>query len=123
MGNHLSCIVNNDAFCRTFQIYVLDFELGKWSLYHEMGPFDFPTACGHEIHILCVVFCFWINHQIILRVSLLKRRNTSVTSRETMHFSYNVKIKRLTKIDNIVVGDIKVWLHTNSLVSLPSTPL
>jgi hypothetical protein len=78
MGNHLSCIVNNDAFYGPFQIYVLDFELGKWSLYHEIGPFDFATACGHEIHILCVVFCFWINHQIIFRASLSKRGNRTL---------------------------------------------
>jgi len=57
----------NGAFYRTFQIYVFDFELGKWSLYYEMGPFDFVTACGHEIHIL---FCFRINHQIIFRATL-----------------------------------------------------
>jgi hypothetical protein len=40
MGNHLSCIIEKKSDCEIFQIYILDFDSRKWSLYHEMGPFD-----------------------------------------------------------------------------------
>jgi len=123
MGNCLSCIVCKDACYKRFEIYILDFDTGKWSLYHEMGPFDYVTACDRELNIFCVVFRLWINYQIIFRVVLgALPREENYKGRKTMHLSYNVKTRQLAKIEGIAVGDIEIWLHTNSLVSLPSTP-
>jgi hypothetical protein len=115
MGNRISCIVYKDL---SYEIYVLDFDSGKWFLYHEMGPFDYAVACGHELDIRSAVFCLWINDQIIFRV--YQRQNQ--TGIKIVYFGYNVKTKQLTKIEGIDVGNFEVWLHTNSLVSLPSTP-
>jgi hypothetical protein len=127
MGNRLSCIASkdfsNDLSNTTYQIYILDFHSEKWSIYHEMGPFDYVAACGHEhsiIHFITdVVFRFWIDDQIIFRVTLNK---SIFTHKKKIHFGYNVKTKQLTKIEDIDVGDFEVWLHTNSLVTLPSSP-
>jgi len=44
MGSHLSCIAAKDLN-KTFEIYILDFVSGKWSLYYEMGHFDY-YECG-----------------------------------------------------------------------------
>jgi hypothetical protein len=123
MGNRLSCIASkgfsNDLSNTTYQIYILDFHSGKWSIYHEMGPFDYVAACVHEHFITDVVFRFWIDDQIIFRVTLNK---SIFTHKKKIHFGYNVKTKQLTKIEDIDVGDFEVWLHTNSLVTLPSSP-
>jgi hypothetical protein len=83
-----------------------------------MGPFDYASACGHELDIRSAVFCLWINDQIIFRV--YQRQNQ--TGIKSVYFGYNVMTKQLTKIEGIDVGNFEVWLHTNSLVSLPSTP-
>jgi hypothetical protein len=117
MGNRISCIVYKDL---SYEIYVLDFDSGKWFLYHEMGPFDYASACGHELDMTRVVFRFWINDQIIFRVTLCPIDNI-FTNIKNIHFGYNVKTKQLTKIEGIDVGNFEVWLHTNSLVSFPST--
>lgn len=62
MGNHLSCIVYKDKINEAYQIYILDFDSGKWSLYHAMGHFDYVAACcGHKLEIFSLVFCLWIN--------------------------------------------------------------
>ncbi|XP_045789608.1 uncharacterized protein LOC123884539 [Trifolium pratense] len=124
MGNRISCIASKDLSSTTYQIYILDFDSGKWSLYHEMGPFDYVAACGLELDIIDVVFRFWINDQIIFRVSLGPVHNNSdiFKNKKYMHFGYNVKTRQLTKIEGIAEGNFEVWLHTNSLVSLPRTP-
>ncbi|CAJ2630353.1 unnamed protein product [Trifolium pratense] len=118
MGNCISCILRKGVKYRTFQIYNLDFASGKWSFYHEMTPFDYLVACGHELNnILHVVVRLWINNQIILRVVVKWDGKIA----KSMHFSYNVKTRQLTEIEGIDVGHnhIEVWLHTNSLVLLP----
>ncbi|KAK2353566.1 F-box and associated interaction domains-containing protein [Trifolium repens] len=117
MGDRISCIVYKDI---SYEIYVLDFDSGKWFLYHEMGPFDYASACGHELDIRSAMFCLWINDQIIFRVSL-HPIDYILANFETIHFGYNVKTKQLTKIEGIEVGNFQVWLHTNSLFSFPST--
>ncbi|KAK2458446.1 F-box/kelch-repeat protein [Trifolium repens] len=120
MGNCLSCILYKDLYYRTFQIYILDFSSEIWSFYHEMTPFDYLIACGHELKsIVHVVFCFWINDQIIFRV-ITWEGNIFTGNYKTTHFSYNVKTRQSTKIEDIDVGDIEVWLHTNSLFLLPT---
>lgn len=122
LGNRLSCIMSND-FNRTFQIYILNFDSGKLSLYHEMGPFDYVATCGHEVYIHLVRFCLWINNQIIFRVPQCQNQigNTSPDIKN-IHFGYNVNTRQLTKIGDIDVGHFEVCLHTNSLISLPRTP-
>jgi hypothetical protein len=115
MGNRISCVVYKKGTCTIYQIYILDFHSGKWSLYHEMEPFDHVTTSSG-------VFCLWINDQIIFRITL-RPRPQEIMSRsiKKIHFCYNVRTKKLTKIEDIDVGDVVVWLHTNSLASLPST--
>ncbi|CAK8560675.1 unnamed protein product [Lathyrus sativus] len=121
MGGRLSCTAYNYSYM-TYQIYILDFDSRKWSLYGDMGPFDFMAACGHNLNTANVAFRFWINNQIIFRAALSQNQIENVIPRITyIHFSYNVETKHLTKIEDIDVGDFEVWLHTNSLVSLPST--
>ncbi|XP_058778545.1 uncharacterized protein LOC131652643 [Vicia villosa] len=125
MGNLLSCIVceYEDDHYKTFQIYILDFDSEKWSLYHEMGPFDYVAVCGQELNITVLAFRYWICDQIIFRVAILPMREENLPAgRCTMHFSYNVKTRKVTKIESIAMADHEVWLHTNSLISLPSTP-
>ncbi|RHN39711.1 hypothetical protein MtrunA17_Chr8g0346821 [Medicago truncatula] len=101
MGNRLSCIEHG----------------------HEMEPFVCMGACGPGIDIMSVVFRFWINDQIIFRFSLHQDRIGNIFSGiKRIHFGYNVKTRQLTKIKDIDEGNIEVWLHTNNLVSLPSTP-
>lgn len=131
MGDRLSCIVLVKGFSSAgaYQIYALDLDLGKWTLYHEMGPFDYGAICGHEldfdinISILGLRFRFWINDQIFfiaLIDSSINRKSFSGVKK--IIFCYNVKTRQLTKIDDIIVGHFEAWLHTNTLVSLPSTP-
>jgi len=121
MGGRLSCIVAKDLY-KTFEIYILDFVSGKWSLYHEMGPFDYMAECGHELNIMSVDFSFWINGQIIFRVTQRqKQRGNIFPGYNSIHFGYNVKTKQLAKIEEIDVGNFAVWLYTKNLVSLPST--
>jgi hypothetical protein len=87
-----------------------------------MTPFDYLIACGRELkNIIHVVFRLWINDQIIFRVITLEG-NIFTGSYKTTHFSYNVKTRQPTKIEDIDVGYIEVWLHTNSLFLLPNTP-
>ncbi|CAK8574444.1 unnamed protein product [Lathyrus sativus] len=101
-GNHIACIATKSC-CKAYQIHILDFDSGKWSLYHETGPFDYTTPQ--------LKFLLWINHQIIFIVAL---------SEQYIHFAYNVNTKQFTKIDHIAVHPSHhVWLHTNTLVSLP----
>ena len=120
IGNSLSCIV---ATLTTYEIYILDYELGTWSLYHEMEPFVRRGACGPDIDIMSVVFRCWINDQIIFRFSLHQDRIGNIFSGiKRIHFGYNVKTRQLTKIKDIDEANIEVWLHANNLVSLPSTP-
>ncbi|XP_058745515.1 uncharacterized protein LOC131618271 [Vicia villosa] len=120
MGGRLSCIAYNYSYSK-YQIYILDFDSRKWSLYHEMGPFDYMAACGHNLNT-AAVFRLWINNQIIFRVQLLPQNQNQIGNGLIyMHFSYNVETKQLTKIEDIEVGDFAVWLHTNSLASLPTT--
>ncbi|AET00330.1 hypothetical protein MTR_5g090860 [Medicago truncatula] len=121
MGNCLSCIVYKDHFQKRYQIYTLDFDSGEWSLYHEMGPFNYVAASGNQLNIMSAIFRLWINDQIIIRVAIRPIRNM-LTNEKNIHFSYNVKTKQLTKIEGIASGDFEVWLHTNSLFSFPSTP-
>ncbi|XP_045791658.1 uncharacterized protein LOC123886380 [Trifolium pratense] len=114
MGNRISCIVYKDGTHTTYQIYILDFHSGKWSLYHEMEPFNHViTSFG--------VFCLWINDQIIFRIALRSQENMSGNIKK-IHYGYDVKTRKLTKIEDIDVGNFDVWLHTNTLASLPSTP-
>ena len=87
-----------------------------------MGLSDCVTACGHEL-ISFGAFCLWIDDQIIFQVALHQNPIRNLFEGITkMHFGYNVKTRQLTKIVDIDVGDFEVWLHTNSLVSLSSTP-
>ncbi|CAL5195948.1 unnamed protein product [Lathyrus oleraceus] len=120
MGDRLSRIVSIDSY-RTYQIYIIDFDSGKWSLYHEMGPFDYMSASDHNLNPKSVSFCLWIHDQIIFQVGLHENQIGSMFTSKSIHFGYNVKTKQLTKIEDIEVGDFEVWLHTNSLVSLPTT--
>ena len=123
MGNHLSCIAYKDEIYEAYQIYILDFDSGKWSLYHEMGHFDYLAACGHELNNLSsVVFRFWVNDQIIFRVTRPRFNLAYMSPDKFIHFGYNVKTKQLTCIEGIdAEGSYELWLHTNSLVSLSST--
>lgn len=119
-GNQLSCTVRS-LRNETYQIYILDFDSGKWSFYHEMGPFDYVAACGLDLVILLLLFRYWIHDQIIFRVVIFPRTEENwPRGKHTMHFSYNVNTRQLTKIEDIAMGSHEVWLHTNSLVSLPS---
>jgi hypothetical protein len=122
MGNHLSYIAPKSVHDhKTHTIYILDFDSGKWSLYHEMGPFDFAASCCHETIILLALVHLLINDQIIFQVYIRKKRDIGRDLR-SIYFSYNVKTGQLKKIEDIVEeSGITVWLHTNSLVSLPST--
>jgi hypothetical protein len=91
MGNSLSCIV---ATLTTYEIYILDYDSGKWSLYHEMEPFVYRGACGPDIDVMSVVFRFWINDQIIFRFSLHQDRIGNILSGiKRIHFGYNVKTR------------------------------
>ena len=119
MKNRLSCIAYEDSY-RTYQIFILDFDSGQWSLYHEMEPFDYVAACGHELDILFVEFRLWINDQVIFNVTVYQNSARNLYPKN-IHFGYNVKTKQLTKIEGIAVGAFEVWLHNNSLVSFPST--
>ncbi|XP_058745304.1 uncharacterized protein LOC131618056 isoform X1 [Vicia villosa] len=114
MGDCLSCIDHEDIY-GTFKIFVLNFDSRKWSLYHEMGPFDYGAACGHELHVSSVSFRMWINDQIIFHA------DEGFASLKNIHFGYNVKTRQLTKIDGINKGGFVVCRHINSLASLPST--
>ncbi|XP_045792406.1 uncharacterized protein LOC123887161 [Trifolium pratense] len=124
MRDRLSCIVlvkGISRISRTYQIYALDLDLGKWTLYHEMGPFDYGDTCGH---VLGLMFRFWINDQIffiaLTRPPEIRKSYSAVT--KSILFCYNVKTGQLTKTDDTVVGSFQAFLHTNTLVSLPSTP-
>lgn len=132
MGDRLSWILTvegiSSTITLTYQIYTLDFDLGKWNLYHEMGPFDYEAACGHKldfdnIKTLCAIFHFWFNDQIFFTTLIYSTKNRNGFSGfKRVNFCYNVKTRELTKIDGIAVGNYDVWLHTNTLVSLPSAP-
>ncbi|XP_058745517.1 uncharacterized protein LOC131618272 [Vicia villosa] len=102
MGDRLSRIVTINLH-RTYQIYILDFDSGKWSLYQEMGPFDYMIACDHNLNPRSVSFRLWINDQIIFQVGLRKNQTGSMSSHKSIHFGYNVKTKQLTKIEDIEV--------------------
>lgn len=105
---------------KTFEIYILDFVSGKWSLYYEMRSFDYMAECGHQLNIIGVKFSLWINDQIIFQVTLRQNQRGSIFTRTNgIHFGYNVKTKQLTM--DIDVGNFAVWLYTKNLVSLPST--
>ncbi|RHN53723.1 hypothetical protein MtrunA17_Chr5g0398931 [Medicago truncatula] len=71
MGNHLSCIVHEDPI-KTFQIYILDINSGKWSLYHEMVLFDYVVACGqlsvNDTKMILISILFGMNEQIIFQL-------------------------------------------------------
>ncbi|CAI8608250.1 unnamed protein product [Vicia faba] len=124
MENRLSCIAYKD-FSQTYQIFIFDFNSGKWRFYHEMGPFDYVAACGQELHVLFVTFRLWINDQIIFQVALNQNPIGNIPlapSPKSIHFGYNVKTRHLTKIEGVAEGNFEVWLHTNSLVSLPCPP-
>lgn len=122
MGNRLSYI--KKGFSTTYQIFILDFDTGNWSLYHEMGPFDHAAACGHKL--VGVDFLLWIDDQIMIQAALC-------ATGKRIYFSYNIKTRQLTKIELTKIEWSKiegiaevtyfnVRRHTNSLVSLPSTP-
>jgi hypothetical protein len=103
----------------------LDLDLGKWILYHEMGPFDYEATCGHELNtaMMGLNFRFWINDQIFFIAFIHPTENRKPFSGVTnIIFCYNVKTRQLTKTDDITVGHFQALLHTNTLVSLPSTP-
>jgi len=112
MGNYLSCIVNIEDLSLIYQIYILDFDSGKWSLYHTMRPIDFVAACDLEFTVESVEFLLWINDQIILRVA------AAFECIKNIYFGYNVKTRQLTKIEDIGMGNFEVWSHTNGLVFL-----
>ncbi|KAK2426183.1 F-box/kelch-repeat protein [Trifolium repens] len=135
MGDHLSCIVRKGYFDHnTYKIYILDFDSGKWSLYHKTRPLDYAIPFGHETR--GETFCLWINDQIIFQVyikekedihswkrsiNFSKKKEDIYADDKSIHFSYNVKTRRLKKIEGITEeGVFRVWLHTNSLVSLPN---
>jgi hypothetical protein len=135
MGDHLSCIVRKGYFDHnTYKIYILDFDSGKWSLYHKTRPLDYAIPFGHETR--GETFCLWINDQIIFQVyikekedihswkrsiNFSKKKGDIYADDKSIHFSYNVKTRRLKKIEGITEeGVFRVWLHTNSLVSLPN---
>jgi hypothetical protein len=122
MENRLSCIVCKDPHYKTYNIHILDFDSRKWSFYHQMELFDCVTAFGHKL-ISFDAFRLWIDDKIIFRVTLHQNQLSKILPGiKKMHFCYNVKTKQSTKIEDIDVGDFKVWFHTNSLVSLSSTP-
>ncbi|XP_058778011.1 uncharacterized protein LOC131652223 [Vicia villosa] len=122
MGNLLSCVVRKHVDDgEAYHIYILDFDSGKWSLYHEMEPFDFVTTSGRKLCIVSLLFRFWIHDQVIFRVTTLHFNNENLPEgRCTVHFSYSVKTRKLTKIEAIAMANNEVWLHTNSLIALPS---
>lgn len=125
MGNRFSCIAYKD-FSQTYQIFIFDFDSGKWRLYHEMRPFDCVAACGQELHVLFVTFRLSINDQIIFQVALNQNPIGNIPPApipKSIHFGYNVKTRQLTKTEGVAEGNFEVWLHTNSLVSLPCTLL
>ncbi|CAK8560104.1 unnamed protein product [Lathyrus sativus] len=125
MGNHISCIVNEEGdFYKPYKVFILDFDSGKWSLYHEMRPFDDVDAYSHQLQILYVTYRFWIKDHIILLVSLsenpIGNRDPAIKMR---HFTYNVKTRDLTEVQGLDLSSTAVWLHRNTLASLPSTPI
>jgi hypothetical protein len=123
MGNRLSCCVRQTQ--STYKLYILSFDSGEWSLYCDLGPYDFDAACGHELSIRCWGFSCFINDQIIIKVYLagyIEYPNNFSVITNNIHFGYNLKTKQLTKIEGIDKGDYLVRPHTNSLVPLPSTP-
>ncbi|KAK7261887.1 hypothetical protein RIF29_28210 [Crotalaria pallida] len=130
MGNHLSCVLNLNQNTKTSfgkaKIYILDTDIGKWSLFHEMGPFDFVPAfdCEHYDAIVSR-FCFWIKEQLIFRASLnpiRKEGEEEIKGHDRyVYFSYNVKTRKATKIEGIDENLRHMYLHTSSLVSLPTT--
>jgi hypothetical protein len=125
IGNRLCCILPT-YHTRISQFNIYYFDLEKWSLYYQTGPIDLVAACGcgHEVNTWNVVFRLWINDHIIFRVTLPKSRTENlIPCIENIHFCYNVKTKQSTKIEDIDVGNFEVWLHTNSLVRLPSSPV
>jgi hypothetical protein len=124
IGNRLCCILPG-YINRIYQFNIYYFDSEKWSLYYKTGHIDFVDACGLELNnIWNVVFRMWVNDHIIFQVTLLKSQTENlIPCIENIHFCYNVKTKQSTKIEDIDVGNFKVWLHTNSLVTLPSSPV
>ncbi|CAJ2638541.1 unnamed protein product [Trifolium pratense] len=124
-GDRISCIDEFDnEFGTTFQIYILNFDSGKLSLYHEMGPFDFVAICGCKVYS-SLIFRLWINDQIIFQVYVLPNEkissNYEKVNYQKMHFGYNMETGQLTKIGDIDMGDFEVWLYTKTLITLPHT--
>ncbi|XP_045789369.1 uncharacterized protein LOC123884332 isoform X1 [Trifolium pratense] len=119
MRDRLSCIVlvkGISRISRTYQIYALDLDLGKWTLYHEMRPFDYGDTCGH---VLGLMFRFWINDQIffiaLTRPPEIRKSYSGVT--KSILFCYNVKTGQLTKTDDIAVGSFQVvWMQKVKIV-------
>jgi len=69
------------------------------------------------------MFRFWFNDQIFFTTLINPQKNRKAFSGlKRVNFCYNVKTRQLTKIDGIAVGNYQAWLHTNTLVSLPSAP-
>jgi hypothetical protein len=116
MRNHLSCIVNEYP-TKTFQIYILDINSGKWSLYHEIVLFDYVLACGHvdSSEFVNISICFWMHEQIIFKLYFPPKEERLITHLKKVHLGYNVETRQLTKIEGIPEGDYDVKLHTNSL--------
>ncbi|KAL5098698.1 hypothetical protein RYX36_003025 [Vicia faba] len=126
MGNQLSCVVPKSVDkSEAYHIYILDFDSGKWSLYYETEPFhfDFVADCGRRFTILFISFRFWILDQIIFQIVIGPWKIENMPKgRYTMHFSYSVGTRKFTKLEGITTANHDVWLHTNSLISLPTTP-
>ncbi|XP_058745313.1 uncharacterized protein LOC131618062 [Vicia villosa] len=119
MENRLSCIAYKDL-SQSYKIFIFDFDSEKWCLYHEIGPFDYVAACAQSLHVLFVTFRLWINYQIIFQVAINQSPIGNIPpSPKSMHLGYNIKTRQLMKIEGIDEGNVEVWLHRNSLVSLP----
>lgn len=118
MGNQLSWIVRKHVHdYEAFQIYILDFYSEKWPLYHKMGIFYYIAACVRKLIISFLEFCYWIHRQIIFQVTIRPMKQENLPKdRYTMHYSYNVKTRKLTKIEGISMGYHEVRIYTNILI-------
>ncbi|XP_004500699.1 uncharacterized protein [Cicer arietinum] len=116
-GDCLSFIMD-EKDSRTYQIYTLDMDSGKWTLYHEIRPFHNTGICSHKlgfdfnIMATSLIFRFWINDQIIFIGIFVPNPTGFVTN---VHFCYNIKTRQVAKIDCIPIGNLKAWLHTPTL--------
>lgn len=117
MENRLSCIAYKD-FAQTYKIFILFWFRKGVSLSWD-GTFGLCCCLWSRASRFICHFSFVDKRSNYLSSSFKSKPNWNIP--KSIHFGYNVKTRKLTKIKGIPEGNFGAWLHTNNMVSLPCT--